>query len=176
MPNYWLTSKPAPDPPILDWLRWSGKELEQHIADSGAIVAVMGINKMGDIQVLYIPIIIPNALASGSSVIIGNSKNNSNELAFIYSDASDIGSVMVVMTYEDIPSELCPEEYLSSRILAETSWAGAKVKLGMVQAPMFAPIFFGQKAIGASIHDVDFKEKMKEISPIHHQWSILFEE
>ena len=53
MTNYWLTSKPAPDPPILDWLRWLGKELEQHIADSSAIAAVMGINKMGDVQVLY---------------------------------------------------------------------------------------------------------------------------
>ncbi len=82
-------------------------------------------------------------------------------------DASDIGSIMVVMTYDDIPFELRPGEPLSSRFIADTSWAAAKVKLGMVQLPMFAPIFFGQKTIECSMHDADFEDKMAEISPLH---------
>ena len=27
MSKHWLSSKPAPDPPILDWLKWSGQDL-----------------------------------------------------------------------------------------------------------------------------------------------------
>ncbi len=79
MPKYWLASKPAPDPPILDWLKWSGQDLERHIAGSGMIDAIIGINKMDDLQTIYSPIIISNAFTSGSSAIIGNSSNKHTE-------------------------------------------------------------------------------------------------
>ncbi len=111
-----------------------------------------------------------NAFNNGEhSAIIGNSSNKNNEPAFIYTDASDIGSIMVIMTYDDIPSELRPGEPLLPRFIADTCWAAAKVKLGMVQSLMFAPIFFGQKAVETSVHDADFKDKMAEISPLHLQ-------
>jgi hypothetical protein len=44
MPKYWLTSKPAPDPPVLDWLKWTGQDLESHIAESGTVAAIIGKN------------------------------------------------------------------------------------------------------------------------------------
>ncbi len=121
MPKYWLASKCAPDHPVLNWLKWSGQDLERHIARSGTIGAIIGINKMGALQTIYSPIIIPNAFASGSSAIIGNTSNKHTEPSFIYSDASDIGSIMVVVTYDDIPLELRPEEHLSLRTVADTS-------------------------------------------------------
>jgi hypothetical protein len=168
MPKYWLTSKPAPDPPVLDGLKWTGQDLECHIAKSGTVAAIIGINKMGDLQTIFSLIIIPNDLNNGKySAIISNSSNKHTEPLFAYTDASDIGSIMVVMTYDDIPSELCPGEPLSSRFIADTSWAGAKVKLGMVQLPMFAHLFFGQKTVESSMHDTDFEDKMAEISPLH---------
>jgi hypothetical protein len=106
MPKYWLTSKPAPDPPVLDWLKWTGQDLERHIAESGTVAAIIGINKMGDLQTIFSPIIIPNAFNNGKySAIIGNSSNKHTEPLFVYTDASDIGSIMVVMTYDNIPSE-----------------------------------------------------------------------
>jgi hypothetical protein len=42
-------SKPAPNPPVLDWLKWLGQNLKRHIARSGTIGAIIGINKMGDL-------------------------------------------------------------------------------------------------------------------------------
>ena len=176
MPKNWLDSKPAPDPPVLDWLKWTSHDLERHTT-SGTVAAIIGLNKMGDLQTIFSPIVIQNAFNNGEhSAIIGNSSNKSNEPAFIYTDASDIGSIMVVMTYDDIPSELRPGEPLSSRFIADTCWAAAKVKLGMVQFPMFAPIFFGQKAVETSVHDADFEDKMAEISPLHLQWAKLMQE
>ena len=176
MPKNWLDSKSAPDPPVLDWLKWTSHDLERHIT-SGTVAAIIGLNKMGDLQTIFSPIVIQNAFNNGQhSAIIGNSSNKSNEPAFIYTDASDIGSIMVVMTYDDIPPELRPGEPLSSRFIADTCWATAKVKLGMVQSPMFAPIFFGQKAVETSVHDADFEDKMAEISPLHLQWAKLMQE
>jgi hypothetical protein len=171
-----LASKLAPDPPVLDWLKWTAHDLECHTI-SGTVAAIIGLNKMGDLQTIFSPIIIQNAFNNGEhSAIIGNSSNKSNEPAFIYMDASDIGSIMVVMTYDDIPSELRPGEPLSSRFIADTCWAAAKVKLGMVQSPMFAPIFFGQKAVETFVHDADFEDKMAEISSLHLQWAKLMQE
>jgi hypothetical protein len=148
MPKNWLDSKPAPDPPVLDWLKWTSHDLERHTT-SGTVAAIIGLNKMGDLQTIFSPTVIQNAFNNGEhSAIIGNSSNKSNEPAFIYTDASDIGSIMVA----------------------------AKVKLGMVQSPMFAPIFFGQKAVETSVHDADFEDKMAEISPLHLQWAKLMQE
>ena len=176
MPKHWLASKTAPTPPVLDWLKWSGQDLECHIAESGTIGAIIGINKMGDIQTIYSPIVIPNAFASGNSAIIGNSSDLHTKPAFVYTDAGDIGSILTVATYTDIPLDLRPEEHLSSRIVTETAWASAKVLLGMVSMPMVAPLFFGQKTVESSVHDSDFEDQLRYISPVHHQWAQLIKE
>ncbi len=128
---------------------------------------------MGDLQTIYSPIIIPNAFTSGSSAIIGNTSDKHTEPSFVYSDASDMGLIMVVLTYDDIPLELRPEEHLSLRTVADNSWASTKVKLGMVQLPMFAPIFFGKKTIVSSVHDPNFEDQLAGISPAQHQWAQL---
>ena len=176
MPKHWLASKTAPTPLVLDWLKWSGQDLERHIVESGAIGAIIGINKMGDIQTIYNPIVIPNAFASGNSAIIGNSSDLHTEPAFIYTDSGDIGSFLTVATYTEIPLDLRSEEHLSSRIVVETAWASAKVQLGVVSMPMVAPLFFGQKTVVSSVHDSDFEDQLKYISPTHHQWAQLIKE
>ncbi len=123
MPKHWLASKTAFTPPVLDWLKWTGQDLEHRIAKSGTIGAIIGINKMGNLQAVYIysPIIIPKAFSSSNSAIIGNSSSVHTEPAFVYTDASDIGSIMAMVTYDNIPSDLRPEEHLSSRIVAESA-------------------------------------------------------
>jgi len=131
---------------------------------------------MDDIQTIYSPIVIPNAFASGNAAIIGNSSDLNTEPAFIYTDAGDIGSILTVSTYTDIPLNLHPEEHLSSRIVAETAWASAKVELGVVSMPMVAPLFFGQKTVESSVHDSDFEDQLRYISPTHHQWAQLIKE
>ncbi len=65
MPKNWLTSKLAPSPPVLDWLKWTGQDLKRHITESGTVAAIIGINKMGDLQTIYNPIIIPNTFNNG---------------------------------------------------------------------------------------------------------------
>ena len=108
MPKYWLASKTAPTPPVLGWMKLSGQDLERHIAESGTIGAILGINKMGDIQTIYSHLVIPNAFTSGNAAIIGNRSNVHTEPTFIYTDASDIGSILTVATYDNIPSDLRP--------------------------------------------------------------------
>jgi hypothetical protein len=108
MPKYWLASKMAPTPPVLDWLKWN---LERHIAESGTIVTIIGINKMGDLQTIYSPVVIPNAFSIGNAAIIGNISDVHTEPAFVYTDASNIGSIMTVATYNNIPSDLHLEEH-----------------------------------------------------------------
>ncbi len=83
---------------------------------------------------------------------------------------------MVVVTYDDIPLELRPEEHLSLRIVADTSWVSGKVKLGIVQLPKFAPIFFGQKTLYPLCTTPDFEDQLGRISPTHHQWAQLMKE
>ena len=42
MPKNWLASKPAPDPPVLDWLKWTAHDLERHTI-SGMVAAIIGV-------------------------------------------------------------------------------------------------------------------------------------
>jgi hypothetical protein len=42
--------------------------------------------------------------------------------------------------------------------------------------PMVAPLFFGQKTVESSVHDSDFEDQLRNISPIHHQWAQLIKE
>jgi hypothetical protein len=60
--------------------------------------------------------------------------------------------------------------------VTDTSWASAKVKLGMVQSPMFAPIFFWQKTVVSSVHDPNFEDQLGGISPAHQRWAQLMKE
>ena len=157
-------------------MKWSGQDLKRHIPESGTNGTIIGINKMGDIQTIYSPIVIPNAFASGNAAIIRNISDVHTEPVFIYMDASNIGSILTVATYDDIPSSLLPEEHLSSRIVTETAWASAKVELGVVYLPMVAPLFFGQKTVKSSVHDSDFEDQLRDISPMHQQWAQLIKE
>ena len=145
MPKYWLASKTAPTSPVLDWLKWTGQDLECHIAKSGTIGTIIVMHKMGDLKPIYGPIVIPNAFSSCNAAINGNSSGMHTEPVFVYTDASNIGLIMTVATYDDIPLDCIPEKYFSSRIVVEASWASAKVKLGMVYFPIVALLFLGRR-------------------------------
>ncbi len=119
MSKHLFSSKPAPDPPILDWLKWSGQDLEHYIAED-KVAAIIRVNKMGGIKTIYSPIIIHNAFASGSLAIIGNHRDKHTNPSFIYTDVSDIDSAMVVCTYDNIHLELRPKEHLSPRTISDT--------------------------------------------------------
>jgi hypothetical protein len=86
MPKYWLVSKTAPTPPVFDRLKWRRQDLRRHITESGRIGAIIGINKMGDLQTIYSPIFIYNVFSSGNAAIIGNSSDMHTELAVVYTD------------------------------------------------------------------------------------------
>ena len=50
------------------------------------------------------------------------------------------------------------------------------MELGAVSMPMVAPLFFGQKTVESSVHNNDFEDQLRYISPIHHQWAQLIKE
>ncbi len=113
MPNSYVLSKPPPDQPVEDWLKWTRSGYERELSASlPTLAAIMGINKAGDIQYLFMPTIIPKAFASDddSSAIIGNAINSHSKPSFIHTDTTDLGSVYVIDTYAIIPDEIRPDE------------------------------------------------------------------
>jgi len=117
MPNSYVLSKPPPDQPIVDWLKWTRLDYEHELSASlPKLAAIMGINKAGDIQYLFMPTIIPKAFAGDddSSAIIGNTNNSHSKPSFIRTDITDLGSVYVIDTYTIIPNEIRPDEPLPS--------------------------------------------------------------
>ncbi len=146
--------------------------------NSSKIAGIMGINKAGDIQSLYMPIIVPKAFAdeADASAIIGNVFDVHSEPSLIFTNASDIGSATVIETFADVLGKSCPKESLQSRFLVDTTWAKAMVTVKMVVFPTIAPILGGQTPIQGCIHDTNFEEKMESISPIYLKWAKLTKE
>ncbi len=95
----------------------------------------MGINRAGDVQYLYMPIIIPKAFGAtdknASAAIIGNMSDAHCKPSFIYTNSGYFGLVFVIKTFVSIPEEICPEVALSDNFLADASWSKATVPLGM---------------------------------------------
>jgi hypothetical protein len=179
MPKSYVNLHPPPNLPIEDWLTWTRALFERFISDnSSKIAGIKRINKAGDIQSLYMPIIVPKALAdeADASAIIGNVFKVHSKPLFFFTNASDIQLATVIETFANVPHKICPEESLQSRFLVDTAWAKATVPVGMVVFPTIAPIFFGQTPIQGCIHNNDFEEKMESISPIHLKWAKLIKE
>ncbi len=87
MPKSYLASKPPPDVPVEDWLTWLVSKLESSIVDaSNKIAGVMGINKAGDLQYVFMPVIVPKALENNATVVLGNSTDVNSEPALVYLD------------------------------------------------------------------------------------------
>ena len=176
MPNHYLKSQPPPDKPVDDWLLWSESQLESHINDpSKKIAGILGINKTGDLQHIFMPTIVPKAIGNASAVL-GNSMDASSEPAFVYLDISDLGYTSVIETYTLIPCEIRPDEPLPAKFLKGTVWEAAKVPLGLACILVAVPIFFGMPAVETNIHDSDFEEKLAQLSPTHLAWAKLVKE
>jgi hypothetical protein len=114
--------------------------LVENITKHGSKIAgVMGINKAGDLQSVFMPKIIPGAFSENGTAIIGNSTDLHSGHFFIFTDSSDLGLIAVIENFPDIPDEIRPEEHLSSKFLKDTSWAKAKVPLGLAPFPCHCP-------------------------------------
>ncbi len=48
--------------------------------------------------------------------------------------------------------------------------------MGVAHFPIFAPIFFGQRAVKASIYDTDFDDEVGSLSMKHLHWAKLIKE
>jgi hypothetical protein len=74
MPKSYLDLQSPPDFPIEDWLTWLVSKLKSSIVNaSNKIARLMGINKAGDLQYVFMPAIIPKALGNNAMVVLGNS-------------------------------------------------------------------------------------------------------
>ncbi len=124
MPKSYLNSQPPPNPPIKDWLTWTRASFKRFISDnSSKITGIMGINKAGDIQSLYMPIIVPKAFAdeADASAIIGNVFNVHSKPSFIFTNASEIRSAAVIETFANVPGKIHSKESLQYRFLVDTA-------------------------------------------------------
>jgi hypothetical protein len=63
----------------------------------------IGIYKMGSLQIVYRPIIVPNAYFSGASDIISNSSDVHTELVIVHTDASNIGLIPLIIVRSSLP-------------------------------------------------------------------------
>ncbi len=151
--------------------------LESKVNDpSSKIAGVMGINKAGDIQYVFMPTSVPKALNNCASVVLGNSTDISNEPALVYFVMLDLGFTSVIKTFVEIPDELRPQEHLPKKFFKGTNWETAKVPLGLVCLPVIAPTFFGMKTMKTSIYNLDFEDKLGSLSNKHLQWAKLIKE
>ncbi len=103
---------------------------------------VMGINKAGDLQYVFMPVIVPKALGNNAVVVLGNSTDINSEPALVYLDMSDLGLTSVIETFTKIPNDIRPEEHLPSKFIRGTIWETVKVPLGLACIPIIVPIFF----------------------------------
>ena len=108
MPKSYRKLQSPPDQPIKDWLTWTQALFKKLISDESTkkIAGIMGINKAGDIQSLYMPIIVPKAFADSADTpaIIVNVFDMHSEPSFIFTNASDIGSVSGIETIGEVLS------------------------------------------------------------------------
>jgi hypothetical protein len=84
MPKSYLKSAPPPNQPVKDWLNWTRTQFKVQLSENlSKIATAMGINRAGDVQYLYMPIIIPKAFGTAnenaSAAIIGNLSNAHSE-------------------------------------------------------------------------------------------------
>jgi hypothetical protein len=141
MPKSYLNSHATPDFSVNDWLTWLVSKLESCITDeSSKIAGFMGINKAGDLQYLFMPTVVPNALGN-ATVLLGNSTDVSSEPSLVFVDASDLRFTSVIETFTEISDYICPEEHLPSKFIKGASWENSKVPFGLARFPIFAPIF-----------------------------------
>ncbi len=87
MPKSDIVSKPPLDQSVEDWLKWTRSEFERELsAILPTLPAIMGINKAGDIQYLFMPTIIPKAFAGDdeASAIIANVNDSHSKPSFIH--------------------------------------------------------------------------------------------
>jgi hypothetical protein len=177
MPKSYLDLQSPPNVPINDWLTWLVSKLESSIVDaSSKIAGLMSINKAGDLQYVFMLVIVPKALGNNATVMLGNSTDVNSERALVYLDMSDLGLPSVIETFTEIPVDICPEEQLPSKFVKGTSWETTKVPLGIACIPIFAPIFFGMHAVKTSVYDSDFDDKLASLSAKHLQWAKLIKE
>ncbi len=147
MPKSYPKSAAPPDQPVKDWLTWTRAKLKAQLSENlNKIAALMGIDRVGDVQYLYMPIIIPRAFGTtdknASAAIIGNMSDAHSKPSFIYMDSSEFGSAFVIETLSSIPEEIFPKVALSNKFLADTSWSKATMPIGMATFPTIVPIFF----------------------------------
>jgi hypothetical protein len=177
MPKSYLDSQSPPNFPVKDWLTWSVLKLKSSIVDaSNKIAGLMGINKAGDLQYVFMPVIVPKALGNNATVILGNSTDINSESALVYLDMLDLGLTSVIKTFTKIPDDIHPEEHLPSKFVRGTIWETAKMPLGLACIPIIVPICFGMHAVEASVYDSDFDNKLALLSAKHLQWVKLMEE
>ncbi len=175
MPKSYLDLQAPSDVSVDNWLTWPVLKLESSISDENSKIAgFMGINKAGDLQYIFIPTVVPNALGN-ATVLLHNSTDVRSEPSLIFVDTSDLRFTSVIETFTKIPDNICPEEYLPSKFIKGMSWENAKVPLGLAHFPIFALIFFGLCAVKTSVHDTDFEDKVGSfsISTKHLHWGKL---
>jgi hypothetical protein len=176
MPKSYLDSQAPLDISLNNLLTWPVLKLESSITDeSSKIPGFMDINKAGDLQYIFMPTVVPNALGN-ATVLLSNSTDVSSEPSLVFVEASDPGFTSVIKTFTKIHDGICPEEHLPSKFIKGTSWENSKVPLGLAHFLIYAPIFFGQGAIETSDHDTDFEDKVGFFSTKHLHWAKLITE
>jgi hypothetical protein len=64
MPSSYLASKPPPNPGLPNWLTWTKNDFSKIDPDSPQVAALVGINRISELVVIYkpVPIIGPDVL------------------------------------------------------------------------------------------------------------------
>jgi hypothetical protein len=137
MPMSYLDSSPPPEISINNWLGWSTNDLVRINNNDKHIAALVGINRSGDIQNIYKPIVVKDD-SSKTKAIIGNGSQYKTKSSSVYIESDGLSSVYLLEKLSKIPPEICPPNPLPKAYIRMPVWEDT-TDIGICLVLLLAP-------------------------------------
>jgi hypothetical protein len=98
MPTNYLTLKPPMTPPLSSWLTWTQKEFANINPNLNQVAALIGLNKISKIIIVFKPVLIVKPDSTLSAII--GIMTNKKKPAFIKIDGTSIGSTWIYWLHD----------------------------------------------------------------------------
>jgi hypothetical protein len=138
MPTSYLNSSPPPEISINIWLGWSTNNLVKINNDDTYIAALVGINRSGNIQNIYKPIVVKDD-SGKTKAIIGNGSQYKTKPSSINIESNGLDSIYLLEKLSIIPPGIRPPNPLPKAYISTTVWEDT-TDVGLCPSP-FLPSF-----------------------------------
>ena len=149
------------------WIYWSNEDLSK--IDHESISALVVIGKKGSINIIHKPTPVLNSRGK-LEAIVGNIHDMKSTQSIFKIEGDEVGSCFAVEMYENIPTNLRPEDPLGPEAVKGTCYEEVNDELALVAIPNVAPLPYGFDIKSLEL-DEDFINKMEKISVNHGFWA-----